>query len=61
MGKEGDQDVVGKKRKRIDKEAGNGGEDGSLGGFFHPRYLTGKRLLEHEVRLCDNTTETLNH
>lgn len=33
---------VGKKRKRDD---GNG----DAGGFFHPRYLTGKKLLEHEV------------
>jgi THO complex subunit 1 len=35
---------VGKKRKRDD------GVEGS-GGFFHPRYLTGKKLLEHEVCL----------
>lgn len=42
MGKE--TDVVGQKRKR-------GGDEG----FFHPRYLTGRRLLEHEVRMqtCD--------
>jgi THO complex subunit 1 len=33
---------VGKKRKREDV--------GDAGGFFHPRYLTGKKLLEHEVR-----------
>lgn len=39
MGKE--TDMVGKKRKRV-------GDDDD-GGFFHPRYLTGKRLLEHEV------------
>lgn len=32
---------VGKKRKRD--------ETGDAGGFFHPRYLTGKKLLEHEV------------
>ena len=34
MGKE---DVVGRKRKRTDAD------------FFHPRYLTPRRLLEHEV------------
>jgi THO complex subunit 1 len=32
---------VGKKRKRNDV--------GDAGGFFHPRYLTGKKLMEHEV------------
>jgi hypothetical protein len=37
MGK--DTEMVGSKRKR----------DVDDGGFFHPRYLTGKRLLEHEV------------
>ncbi|WVF68236.1 hypothetical protein IAT40_003001 [Kwoniella sp. CBS 6097] len=37
-----DTDVVGKKRKRS-------GEQEGQGGFFHPRYLTGKRLLEHEL------------
>ncbi|OCF34437.1 hypothetical protein I316_03951 [Kwoniella heveanensis BCC8398] len=37
-----DADVVGKKRKRSTEEEGQGG-------FFHPRYLTGKRLLEHEL------------
>ncbi|WVQ95789.1 hypothetical protein IAU59_002888 [Kwoniella sp. CBS 9459] len=37
-----DADVVGKKRKRSDEQEGQGG-------FFHPRYLTGKRLLEHEL------------
>ena len=41
MGKEAEA-RGGKKRKR--------GLDGEgQGGFFHPRYLTGKRLLEHEV------------
>jgi THO complex subunit 1 len=35
---------VGKKRKRED--------GGDAGGFFHPRFLTGKKLLEHEV--CDS-------
>ena len=34
---------VGKKRKRDDA--------GDAGGFFHPRYLTGKNLLEHEVSI----------
>jgi THO complex subunit 1 len=34
-----DTEMVGSKRKR----------DVDDGGFFHPRYLTGKRLLEHEV------------
>lgn len=33
---------IGKKRKRDE------GLEGA-GGFFHPRYLTGKKLLEHEV------------
>ncbi|GFZ49697.1 hypothetical protein JCM24511_07099 [Saitozyma sp. JCM 24511] len=37
MGK--DTEMVGSKRKR----------DVDDGGFFHPRYLTGKRLLEHEL------------
>lgn len=43
MGRELDTDRVGtgKKRKRVEGET-----DGS---FFYPRYLTGKRLLEHEV------------
>jgi THO complex subunit 1 len=34
-----DTEVLGSKRKRAADD----------GGFFHPRYLTGKRLLEHEV------------
>ncbi|WWC73668.1 uncharacterized protein I206_107640 [Kwoniella pini CBS 10737] len=37
-----DAESVGKKRKRL---AGDMGE----GGFFHPRYLTGKRLFEYEL------------
>lgn len=40
MGKEKDLDSgAGSKRKREDSDTG----------FFHPRYLTGKRLFEHEV------------
>ena len=40
MGKEAEGS--GKKRKRTIEDEGQGG-------FFHPRYLTGKRLLQHEV------------
>lgn len=43
MGKEAD--TVGNKRKR--SEGDDKAEDR---GLFYPRYLTGKRLLEHEVR-----------
>jgi len=35
----------GNKRKRAVEDEGQHG-------FFHPRYLTGKRLLEHEVSLA---------
>ncbi|KAK4685075.1 THO complex subunit 1, partial [Tremellales sp. Uapishka_1] len=38
MGKEAE--IVGKKRKRVESDDG---------GFFHPRYLTGKNLLHHEL------------
>lgn len=41
MGREADGGGPGRKRKREEAT-----EDG---GFFYPRYLTGKRLLEHEV------------
>ncbi|KAK6908723.1 hypothetical protein I203_102726 [Kwoniella mangroviensis CBS 8507] len=37
-----DAEVIGKKRKRS-------AEDVENGGFFHPRYLTGKRLFEYEL------------
>ncbi|WRT69725.1 uncharacterized protein IL334_006715 [Kwoniella shivajii] len=37
-----DTEIGGKKRKRSAEDEGNGG-------FFHPRFLTGKRLLEHEL------------
>jgi len=40
MGKE--KNVAGQKRKR---------SDGQAEGFFHPRYLTGRRLFEQEVSL----------
>ncbi|WWC65859.1 uncharacterized protein I303_108481 [Kwoniella dejecticola CBS 10117] len=40
MGK--DAESVGKKRKRSTEDVGEGG-------FFHPRYLTGKRLFEYEL------------
>ncbi|WWC92828.1 uncharacterized protein L201_007787 [Kwoniella dendrophila CBS 6074] len=40
MGKEAEN--IGKKRKRSDDSDENGG-------FFHPRYLTGKRLFEYEL------------
>ena len=45
MGK--DTEEVGKKRKWGADE-----DIGTQGGFFHPRYLTGKRLLDHEVGPC---------
>ncbi|OXH48498.1 THO complex subunit 1, partial [Cryptococcus neoformans] len=40
----GTEDGMGKKRKRDVME---GGQD--TGGFFHPRFLTGKRLFEYEL------------
>jgi THO complex subunit 1 len=46
MGREA-AEGVGRKRKRSDTEGQDRGDENV--GFFHPRYLTGKKLLEHEV------------
>ncbi|RXK39720.1 hypothetical protein M231_03075 [Tremella mesenterica] len=42
MGK--DAEVISRKRKRSE-----GQSDASARGFFHPRFLTGKRLFDHEL------------
>ncbi|WWD20341.1 hypothetical protein CI109_104817 [Kwoniella shandongensis] len=44
LGKDAESVVGNQKRKRNTEDEGEG-----RGGFFHPRYLTGKRLLEHEL------------
>ena len=41
-----DAELVGKKRKRVQDDSSPEGERGK---FFHPRFLTGKRLLDHEL------------
>lgn len=47
MGREAETGQAGNKKRKRNGESG--GDEGA--GFFHPRYLTGKRLLEHEVCL----------
>ncbi|KAK8849711.1 hypothetical protein IAR55_005046 [Kwoniella newhampshirensis] len=44
LGKDAGGVIGGQKRKRSLEDEGDG-----RGGFFYPRYLTGKRLLEHEL------------